>query len=52
MGAKAREKGCRNSLLFNETEIYDFQRMGIDLVINQKQEQAEEVFNMLLMPGA
>ena len=26
--------------------------MGIDLIINQKQECANEVFNMLMMPGA
>ncbi|MDZ8119908.1 Trk system potassium transporter TrkA [Pontiella agarivorans] len=31
---------------------YDLKKMGIDLVINQKQECAREVFNMLQMPGA
>jgi len=31
---------------------YDLKSMGIDLVINQKQECAQEVFNMLQMPGA
>lgn len=31
---------------------YDLQKMGIDLVINQKQECAREIFNMLQMPGA
>ena len=31
---------------------FDLQKMGIDLVINQKQECAREVYNMLKMPGA
>ncbi len=31
---------------------YDLRKMGIDLVINQKQECAREVYNMLQMPGA
>lgn len=31
---------------------YDLTAMGIDLVINQKQECAHEIFNMLQMPGA
>ncbi len=31
---------------------YDLQKMGIDLVINQKQECAREVYNMLQIPGA
>ncbi|MFA5688688.1 MAG: Trk system potassium transporter TrkA [Kiritimatiellales bacterium] len=31
---------------------YDLRAMGIDLIINQKQECALEIFNMLQMPGA
>lgn len=33
-------------------DTYDLTRMGIDLVINQKQECAREIFNMLQLPGA
>lgn len=33
-------------------DAYDLTRMGIDLVINQKQECAREIYNMLQMPGA
>lgn len=36
----------------HSNDTYDLNRMGIDLVINQKQECALEVFNMLQMPGA
>jgi len=36
----------------NQSSHYNLQKMGIDLVINQKQECAHEVFNMLQMPGA
>jgi trk system potassium uptake protein TrkA len=31
---------------------YDLKKMGVDLVINQKQECAREVYNMLQIPGA
>ena len=51
-GAKGKIARVVEPAFLAETEIYDFQRMGIDLVINQKQECAREVFNMLLMPGA
>ncbi len=33
-------------------DTYDLTAMGIDLVINQKQECAHEIFNMLQMPAA
>lgn len=33
-------------------DVYDLTRMGIDLVINQKQECAREIYNMLKLPGA
>jgi len=33
-------------------DTYDLTAMGIDLVINQKQECAREIFNMLQIPGA
>ena len=51
-GAKGKIARVVEPAFLAETEIYDLQRMGIDLVINQKQECAREVFNMLLMPGA
>ncbi|MFL2859300.1 MAG: Trk system potassium transporter TrkA [Pontiellaceae bacterium] len=35
-----------------ETDQFDLHRMGIDLIINQKQECANEVLHMLMMPGA
>ncbi len=41
-----------NPKYINGSKNYDLQKMGIDLVINQKQECAREVFNMLQMPGA
>lgn len=36
----------------HNNDTYDLTAMGIDLVINQKQECAREIFNMLQMPGA
>jgi len=36
----------------HQNDSYDLSAMGIDLVINQKQECAREIFNMLQMPGA
>ena len=51
-GAKGKIARVVDPAFLAETETYDLQRMGIDLVINQKQECAREVFNMLLMPGA
>ncbi len=36
----------------NGSPHYDLKKMGIDLVINQKQECAREVYNMLQIPGA
>lgn len=33
-------------------DTYDLSRMGVDLVINQKQECSREIFHMLQMPGA
>ncbi len=45
---------CRvtNSDFLGKSSAFDLKKMGIDLVINQKQECAREVFNMLQMPGA
>jgi trk system potassium uptake protein TrkA len=41
-----------SSEYIHSNDTYDLSRMGIDLVINQKQECAREIFNMLQMPGA
>jgi trk system potassium uptake protein TrkA len=41
-----------NPDFLNGSPHYDLRKMGIDLVINQKQECAREVFNMLQVPGA
>jgi len=51
-GAKGKIARVVEPAFLEETEAYDLQRMGIDLVINQKQECAHEVHNMLMMPGA
>lgn len=36
----------------HDEDTYDLSAMGVDLVINQKQECAREIFHMLQMPGA
>ncbi|MFA7256990.1 MAG: Trk system potassium transporter TrkA, partial [Kiritimatiellales bacterium] len=41
-----------SSEYIHTNDTYDLTRMGIDLVINQKQECAREIFNMLQLPGA
>ncbi len=41
-----------NPDFLNGSTHYDLHAMGIDLVINQKQECAREVYNMLQIPGA
>ncbi len=51
-GVKGKIARVTSTSFCHESEHYDLQRMGIDLVINQKQECAREVFNMLMMPGA
>ncbi|VGO15003.1 Trk system potassium uptake protein TrkA [Pontiella desulfatans] len=51
-GAKGKIARVTNPAFLNGSEHYDLQKMGIDLVINQKHECAREVFNMLQMPGA
>lgn len=52
VGAKDKIAYVANPNFLDENEQYDFNRMGIDLIINQKQSCANEVFNMLKMPGA
>lgn len=51
-GVKGKIARVTNPDFLNNSPDYDLKKMGIDLVINQKQECAREVFNMLLMPGA
>jgi len=51
-GVQGKIARVTNPKYINGSSTYDLQSMGIDLVINQKQECAREVFNMLQMPGA
>lgn len=51
-GVKAKIARVTNPKYLHGSSHYDLQRMGIDLVINQKQECAREVFSMLQIPGA
>ena len=51
-GVKGKIARVTNPQYIHGSRHYDLQEMGIDLVINQKQECAREVFNMLQMPGA
>jgi trk system potassium uptake protein TrkA len=51
-GVKGKIARVTNPDFLTASPIYDLQKMGIDLVINQKQECAREVYNMLQMPGA
>lgn len=41
-----------NPSFLTSSPLYDLHKMGIDLVINQKQECAREVYNMLQIPGS
>ena len=52
VGVEGKIARVTNPQFINGSRHYDLQKMGIDLVINQKQECAREVFNMLQMPGA
>ena len=51
-GVKGKIARVTNPKYIHGSSHYDLNKMGIDLVINQKQECAREVFNMLQMPGA
>lgn len=51
-GVKGKIARVTSPDFLNDSEHYNLQNMGIDLVINQKQECAREVYNMLQMPGA
>ncbi len=51
-GVKGKIARVVNPKYIHGSRHYDLKKMGIDLVINQKQECAREVFNMLQMPGA
>lgn len=51
-GVKGKIARVINPDFLNDSSHYDLQKMGIDLVINQKQECAREVYNMLQIPGA
>ncbi|MCF7818368.1 MAG: Trk system potassium transporter TrkA [Kiritimatiellales bacterium] len=52
VGVKGKIARVTNPHYIHGSSRYDLHNMGIDLVINQKQECAREVFNMLQMPGA
>ncbi len=52
VGVEGKIARVTNPKFIDGSRLYDLQAMGIDLVINQKQECAREVFNMLQMPGA
>ena len=52
VGVKGKVARVTDPGFLADTDQYDLYRMGIDLIINQKQECANEVFNMLMMPGA
>ena len=51
-GAEAKIARVTDPAFVTDSERYDLQRLGIDLIINQKQECAREICNMLMMPGA
>ncbi|MBN2164417.1 MAG: Trk system potassium transporter TrkA [Pontiellaceae bacterium] len=51
-GVKGKIARVTNPDFLNGSSHYDLHKMGIDLVINQKQECAREVYNMLKIPGA
>ncbi|RKX46708.1 MAG: Trk system potassium transporter TrkA [Verrucomicrobia bacterium] len=51
-GVKGKIARVTNPKYIHGSPRYDLLEMGIDLIINQKQECAREVFNMLQMPGA
>jgi len=51
-GVEGKIARVTNPDFLNGSSHYDLNRMGIDLVINQKQECAREVYNMLQIPGA
>jgi len=51
-GVKGKIARVTNPKYLHGSSLYDLNKMGIDLVINQKEECAREVFNMLQMPGA
>lgn len=51
-GVKGKIARVTNPDFLESPAGYDLNKMGIDLIINQKHECAREVFNMLQMPGA
>ena len=51
-GVKGKIARVTNPDFLESPSGYDLNKMGIDLIINQKHECAREVFNMLQMPGA
>ncbi len=51
-GVKGKIARVTNPDFLSGSPHYDLGKMGIDLVINQKQECAREVYNMLQIPGA
>ena len=51
-GVKGKIARVTNPDFLNGSSHFDLRKMGIDLVINQKQECAREIYNMLQIPGA
>jgi trk system potassium uptake protein TrkA len=51
-GVKRKVARVSSPEYIHSDDTYDLSAMGIDLVINQKQECAREIFNMLQMPAA
>jgi len=51
-GVKRKVARVSSPEYIHNDDTYDLTAMGIDLVINQKQECAREIFNMLQMPSA
>lgn len=51
-GTKGKIARVTNPKYIHGSPLYHLDAMGIDLVINQKEECAREMFNMLQMPGA
>lgn len=51
-GVKGKIARVINPEFIDAESTYDLHAMGIDLVLNQKEECAREIYNMLQMPGA
>jgi trk system potassium uptake protein len=50
-GVQRKVARVSNLDFINPPKRFDFQRMGIDMIVSQKEECAHELFNILRMPG-